>query len=143
MVGIMISIIPDGMAVDKMEETEEGSTCPLPTQDEDLNAENREMAIEDHNYREPNTGSSYNSNEVCGTCSAYNQTDEMLECIDSLGDHFRHFIEDLLAPPCDRHVEGVVGSGTGRLVVPGLYRGQQRLVRCRKTKIHDHCGAAR
>ena len=52
MVGIMISIIPDGMAVDKMEETEEGNTCPLPTQDEDLNAENREMAIEDHNYRE-------------------------------------------------------------------------------------------
>ena len=26
----------------------------LPTQDEDLNAENREMAIEEHNYREPN-----------------------------------------------------------------------------------------
>ena len=68
---------------------------------------------------------------------------EMLEGIDSLGDHFWHFIEYLLTPPCDRHVEGVVGSGTGRLVVPGLYRGQQRLVGCRKAKIHDHCGAAR
>lgn len=51
MVGIMISIIPDGMAVDQMEETEEGYTCPLPTQDEELNAENREMAAEEQYYR--------------------------------------------------------------------------------------------
>ena len=81
MVGIMISIIPDGMAVDKMEETEEGNTCPLPTQDEELNAENRGMAIEEYNYREPNTGVSFRSDEVCGTCSAYNQTEEILECV--------------------------------------------------------------
>ena len=56
MAGIMITIIPDGMPVDSMEETEEGYTCPLPTQDEELNAENREMAVEEHNYREPNNG---------------------------------------------------------------------------------------
>ena len=78
---IMISILPDGIPVDKMEETEEGNTCPLPTQDPDLNNENREMAVEESNYREPNTGASYNSAEVCGTCAAYNQTDEMLACI--------------------------------------------------------------
>ena len=41
---IMISILPDGMPVDKMEETEEGNSCPLPTQDPDMNMENMDMA---------------------------------------------------------------------------------------------------
>lgn len=81
MPSIMISIIPDGIEVDKMQETEEGHVCPLPTQDEELNAENREMAIEEHNYREPNTGISFRSDQVCGTCAMYNQTEEMLECL--------------------------------------------------------------
>ena len=77
----MITIIPDGMPVDKMEESEDGNTCPLPTQDPDLNDENREMAVAEHNYREPNTGVSFRSDQVCGSCAMYNQTEEMLECI--------------------------------------------------------------
>ena len=87
MAGIMITILPDGMPVDSMEETEEGNACPLPTQDAELNAENREMAVEEHNYREPNTGVAFRSDQVCGNCSAYNQTEDTLECIgDDSGD---------------------------------------------------------
>ena len=81
MVGIMISILSDGMPVDKMEETEEGHVCPLPTQDPELNDENREIAVEEYNYREPNTGVSFRADEVCGSCCMYNQTEEMLECL--------------------------------------------------------------
>lgn len=81
MPGIMITILPDGVPVDSMEETEEGNACPLPTQDEELNAENREMAVEEHNYRDTSMSLTSTSDEVCGTCSAYNQTDDILECI--------------------------------------------------------------
>lgn len=81
MVNIMISILPDGMLVDKMEADEEGNTCPLACQDAELNEENREMAVEEYNYREPNTGVSFRSDEVCGTCSMFNQTEQMLECL--------------------------------------------------------------
>jgi len=81
MVNIMISVLPDGIPVDKMEETEEGYTCPLPTQDPELNEMNRDMAIADHNYREPNTGVSFRSDQVCGSCAMYNQTEDMLECL--------------------------------------------------------------
>ena len=78
---IMISILPDGMPVDKMEETKEGNVCPLPTQDPELNDMNREVAIDEYNY-----GAAIGQEE-CGTCSSYNQTDDMLDCIgDSSGE---------------------------------------------------------
>ena len=80
MATIIISLLPDGaIPVDEYEETEEGSSCPLPTQDEDLNAENREVAIEEANYREPNTGAASRMDQVCGNCAAYNQTEDILE----------------------------------------------------------------
>ena len=41
---IVISIMSEGMPVDKMEETEEGMACPLPTQDPEANMENLDMA---------------------------------------------------------------------------------------------------
>lgn len=79
---IVISLLADGeIPVDQYEENEEGMACPLPTQDEDLNAENRQVAIDESNYREPNTGSSFRSDQVCGNCAAYNQTESILECI--------------------------------------------------------------
>lgn len=85
---IMISILPDGaIPVDKMSDDDNGNNCPLPTQDDDLNAENREIAVDEANYREPNTGSAFRSDQVCGTCSAYNQTEDILECI---GDESRN-----------------------------------------------------
>ena len=67
----------------------------------------------------------------------------MLEGVDPLGHHFGHFIEYLLAPPGNRHMERIVGRGSGRLVVPGLNRGQQGLVRRGQTEIHHHGSAAR
>lgn len=81
MPGIMITILPDGIPVDTMKEDEEGHVCPLPTQDPELNELNREMAEEEYNYREPNTGVSFRSDQVCGSCAMYNQTEEILECI--------------------------------------------------------------
>ena len=78
---IMISILPDGVPVDSIEENEEGSQCPLPTVDGDVNNENREAAIEVANYRDPADGGAFRLTEVCGNCAAYNQTDEILDCI--------------------------------------------------------------
>lgn len=75
---IVINLLPDGaVPVDQYEETEEGNSCPLPTQDEELNAENEEVAVEEANYGGPPLG----SNEACGNCAAFNQTDEILECL--------------------------------------------------------------
>lgn len=78
MATIVITLLPDGaIPVDQYEETEEGSSCPLPTQDEEINAENKQDAIDEANYGEPPLG----SDEVCGNCAAFNQTDDILECL--------------------------------------------------------------
>jgi hypothetical protein len=80
---ITISILPDGaIPVDKMSDDGDGEKCPLPTQDDELNAENRDIAVDEANYREPNISSAFRSDQVCGSCSAYNQTEDMLDCID-------------------------------------------------------------
>ena len=78
---IMISILPDGaIPVDKM--SDGGDGCPLPTKDADLNAENKQKATDEAAY-----GSAVDSSRICGNCAAYNQTEEMLECIgDDSGD---------------------------------------------------------
>ena len=78
---IMISILPDGMPVDTMEESDEGSSCPLPTQDADMNMENMDMAEYEHNYREPNTSIAFRNDESCGSCGMYNQSENIMECI--------------------------------------------------------------
>ena len=43
----------------------------------------------------------------------------MLEGIDALVDNNRHLIEHFLAPPGDRHMEGIVGGCQRGFVVPG------------------------
>ncbi len=78
---IQISILPDLVPVDQYDDDDNGNKCPLPTQDEDLNAKNREMAIESADYRDPADGGAFRATEVCGNCKAYNQTEEILECI--------------------------------------------------------------
>lgn len=78
---IMISVMSEGVPVDSMAETEEGNSCPLPTQDPDLNNKNREVAIEEANYRDPSNDGGFVLSEACGNCSAYNQTEEILDCI--------------------------------------------------------------
>jgi hypothetical protein len=77
---IQISILPDMVPVDQYDD-DDGKNCPLPTQDEELNAENREVAIEKANYRDPADGGAFRVTEVCGNCKAYNQTEEILDCI--------------------------------------------------------------
>ena len=73
--------------VDKMEENEDGKSCPLPTQDPELNAMNKEKAVETADYRDPADSGAFRLTEVCGNCAAYNQTEDMLECIgDESGD---------------------------------------------------------
>ena len=73
--------------VDKMEENEEGRSCPIPTQDPDLNARNKEEAMDTSGYRDPADSGAFNLTDVCGNCAAYNQTEDMLECIgDESGD---------------------------------------------------------
>ena len=79
---IMISIMPDGgIPVDKMEEDDEGNNCPLPTQDEELNAKNLAIAEEDANYHDPSGNGGFRQDKVCGSCAAYNQTEDMMDCI--------------------------------------------------------------
>ena len=74
-INISISILPDGaIPVDVM--GGENNNCPLATQDEELNAENRQIAVEEADYRE-----ALRAEYVCGNCSAYNQTDEIKKCI--------------------------------------------------------------
>ena len=42
MTTIMISILSEGMPVDKMGDDDDGNSCPLPTQDADMNMENKD-----------------------------------------------------------------------------------------------------
>ena len=67
--------------VDKYEETEDGLNCPLATKDSDLNNKNREEAIEVADYRDPSESGAFRLSDVCGNCAAYNQTEQILDCI--------------------------------------------------------------
>jgi len=83
---IQISILPDLVPVDQYNDDDD-SSCPLPTRDADLNATNKEQAVDAADYRDPTDGGAFRFSEVCGNCNAYNQTEEMLDCIgDDSGD---------------------------------------------------------
>lgn len=69
------------LEVDEMEQDEEGENCPLPTQDPELNARNKQTAVTEANYREQNTGAAFRVTKQCGNCAAYNITEEILDCI--------------------------------------------------------------
>jgi len=84
---IMISIMPDGIPVDKMSNDGDGPSCPLSTQDADENEKRKMDAVEEANYRDPSADGGFKLTQVCGNCGAYNQTEDMLECIgDESGD---------------------------------------------------------
>ena len=107
---IQISILPDLIPVDQYSDDDDGNSCPLPTQDEELNAKNREAAIEAANYRDPADSGAFRVSEVCGNCKAYNQTKEILECIgDDSGEVGYCQIHKFLCSAnytCDDWVEG-------------------------------------
>ena len=54
-----------------------------------------------------------------------------------------HLVEDLRAPPGDRHVEAVVGGGLPGPLAPRLVRLEHGLLRRRNAEVDDHGGAAR
>ena len=69
--------------------------------------------------------------------------EEVFERVDPARvDHGFHVVEDLLAPPCHRHMEGIVAICAGRLIVPALDRVQQAFALIGQAEIHHHRGAA-
>lgn len=67
--------------VDIMSNGDDGRNCPLPTTDPDLNARNKDKAVETANYRDPADSGAFRLTDVCGNCAAYNQTEDVLDCI--------------------------------------------------------------
>lgn len=78
---ITISILPDGIPVDKMGEDDNGSSCPIATQDPEVNDVNKMYAEDEANYHDATEDGGFKLSEVCGNCGAYNQSEDMLECI--------------------------------------------------------------
>ena len=54
--------------------------CPISTQDEDINSENKEDAVQDYAYGRP-TKEWESQNKRCGTCGNFNLQSAMLNCI--------------------------------------------------------------
>ena len=83
----MISIVPDGMLVDKMDSDGEGPSCPEATRDPEVNDVNKMYAQDTANYHDTTEDGGFILTDHCGNCGAYNQTDDVLECIgDDSGD---------------------------------------------------------
>lgn len=110
---IVISLLNDGaIPVDQMENDDDGKSCPLATQDPDINEENKMAAAEEAAYRDPSEDGGFRSDEVCGNCGAYNQTEDMMDCIgvdedeDSLGycQIFKFVCGSMYT--CDRWIKG-------------------------------------
>mgnify|MGYP000492367119 FL=1 len=76
-----ITITMGGMPVDKMEESEEGKNCPIATKDAEVNEENKQVAVEEANYRDPQDDGGFKLSDVCGNCVAFNQTHDIMECM--------------------------------------------------------------
>lgn len=67
------------------QEEEEAFSCPAATMDTALNAENKQVAIEQYSYG-PTTKTWENKNARCGTCEYFNLKSDMMRCIsDGLG----------------------------------------------------------
>jgi hypothetical protein len=84
---VSITITLTGTKEIPVDEYETGSSCPVPTQDSDLNEKNQQGAVEDADYRNPAEDGGFVVSELCGNCGAYNQTAEILDCLqDDSGD---------------------------------------------------------
>jgi len=110
---VIIHLLGDGgIPVDKMEENDEGESCPLATQDPNVNEENKTAAVEEADYRDPSEDGGFRYDEVCGNCGAYNQTEDMLDCIgvsdddDSLGYCQIYKFVCLSEHTCNRWIKG-------------------------------------
>tara|TARA_R110000744_G_scaffold209657_1_gene328600 strand:+ start:2203 stop:2577 length:375 start_codon:yes stop_codon:yes gene_type:complete len=96
--------------VDKFEEDEQGNSCPVATRDADTNNANRESAVETAQYRDPSDSGGFGSTDVCGNCGAYNQTEDILDCIgtDSGEAGYCQLLKFVCSAEyvCDKWVEG-------------------------------------
>ena len=79
MVNIMISILPDIEGGHGAEDEE--NICPLCCDDESINDELREAAIEEHNYRPCNESVAFRNDECCASCAFYDTSEDMQKCI--------------------------------------------------------------
>jgi hypothetical protein len=78
-------------------EEEEHASCPAATQNEEINAENKAIAVDDYAYGEA-TKTWENKNAKCATCEYYNMSQEILDCIDD----GLSFPEDLPVGYCEK-----------------------------------------
>jgi hypothetical protein len=76
---------------------EEYDSCPIATQDEEVNAENRAVAVDEYAYGDA-TKTWENKNAKCATCEYYNMSREILECIDD----GLSFPEDMAVGYCEK-----------------------------------------
>jgi len=76
-----ITITLGDMPVDKMEESKDGKNCPVATQDSEVNEANKQSAVEEANYRDPQNDGGFKLSDVCGNCVAFNQTHDIMECM--------------------------------------------------------------
>lgn len=59
----------------------DGPSCPRATRDPEINEENKAEAVEEYAYRGPADDGAFRLTDVCGNCGAFNQSEDMLECI--------------------------------------------------------------
>jgi hypothetical protein len=81
MTTITIQISSDDEEYESGEEYGGGEHCPLATQDQVTNEENKQFAYEEADYRDPTETGEAATSDLCGNCGAYDQTPEMLQCI--------------------------------------------------------------
>ena len=67
-------MMPDGYGDD------DNFVCPVPTQDEDINAQNKQTAVDEYKYG-PTSVEMEERNARCGTCKHFNIQSAMLNCI--------------------------------------------------------------
>ena len=75
-------VVDDEATMFEIEDEESIFVCPLSTQDVELNAKNREEAVQEHSYGH-SVKNWEKKKEICGTCEYYNIRSEMLDCISS------------------------------------------------------------
>ena len=63
-------------------EMEDEIVCPISTQDSEVNAANREVAIQDHSYGQSVKNWS-KKKQICGTCEYYDIRALMLDCVET------------------------------------------------------------
>lgn len=67
-------MMPDGFGGD------DNFVCPIATQDEAVNAENKKVAVDEYHYG-PTSPEWEEKNARCGTCSHFNLQSSVLNCI--------------------------------------------------------------